>query len=343
MLARGGAMSPYSGLGSTHTALVNRLDSGIIEGYILANVHEYEISKNPFKRIWRRWFSGPKKLTKMSTASDIVHVTDQEQAGLIPKTGKTVLTIHDLFHLFPSTREGVEIGDQNPGMIRKNDLVRIKQGISRAKLLICVSKYTQQECEMRFPGIPSIWIPHAIDTEAYQIKTERPDWFGDGTNLLIIGSEEDRKRVDFAVKVCADIDVTLHKIGAESSEDSKKELLNLATKLNCNLNWVGRLEQEEMIAAMQHADALLFPSIAEGFGLPPLEAYASGTVALVADAPAHNEIPLQHHILPINDINAWRDAIANLKDESSEVQKRAAEFSVQRWAEKHKNAYDSLF
>ena len=98
-----------------------------------------------------------------------------------------------------------------------------------------------------------------------------------------------------------------------------------------------------MIAAMQHADALLFPSIAEGFGLPPLEAYASGTVALVADAPAHNEIPLQHHILPINDINAWRDAIANLKDESSEVQKRAAEFSVQRWAEKHKNAYDSLF
>ena len=38
---------------------------------------------------------------KMASESDIVHVTDQEQAGLIPKTGNTVVTIHDLFHLFP--------------------------------------------------------------------------------------------------------------------------------------------------------------------------------------------------------------------------------------------------
>ena len=94
---------------------------------------------------------------------------------------------------------------------------------------------------------------------------------------------------------------------------------------------------------MQHADALLFPSVAEGFGLPPLEAYAAGTVALVADYPAHNEVPLEHHILPHDDINMWRAAIEELQDESEEVIARAEEFSVKRWAERHIEAYNSLF
>ena len=64
MLARGGAMSPYSGLGSTHNALMNRLDSGIISGYELGDVHEYQISKNPLKRLWKRWFVDHLRLKK---------------------------------------------------------------------------------------------------------------------------------------------------------------------------------------------------------------------------------------------------------------------------------------
>ena len=101
-LARGGALSPYSGLGSTHTALVQRLKSGMIEGYELDDVHEYEIKKNPFARIWKRWFSSPSKVAKLSQKSDIIHITDQEQSGLVPKSGKSVVTVHDLFHLYPS-------------------------------------------------------------------------------------------------------------------------------------------------------------------------------------------------------------------------------------------------
>ena len=41
------------------------------------------------------------------------------------------------------------------------------------------------------------------------------------------------------------------------------------------------------------ADALLFPSRAEGFGIPPLEAAVVGIPAFIAETPALDELPLE--------------------------------------------------
>ena len=83
-------------------------------------------------------------------------------------------------------------------------------------------------------------------------------------NLLIVGSEEPRKRLDFAIEAVAllpeDIrsKIIIHKIGAESSLASRKELEELAMKCQVELNWLGRMEQEELYAAYQHTNGLLF-------------------------------------------------------------------------------------
>ena len=343
MLARGGAISEFTGLGKTHEALKNSLEKNLIRNFELGSLYEYPANSFALSRLIKRWYTGPSKVTNMSKDNDIVHITDQEQAGLVPSFGNTVVTIHDLFHLYPYTKDQILIGNNKPSLIRKRDLQKIIKGIKRAKLLICISKHTQKECEMRFPGVPTALVPHGINLNEYSIETVRPSWFNEGINLLIVGSEEPRKRVEFAVKICGGMDVTLHKIGSESSPQEKAKLLHLSEKLDCKLNWVGPLNQKEMVAALQHANALLFPSIAEGFGLPPLEAYAAGTVALVSDAPAHNEIPLEHHILPYDDIDAWRNAINNLEDETDAVRNRAKEFSLEKWSERLSHAYDSLF
>jgi glycosyltransferase involved in cell wall biosynthesis len=44
---------------------------------------------------------------------------------------------------------------------------------------------------------------------------------------------------------------------------------------------------EELRALYTHAEAFVFPSQAEGFGFPPLEALQCGTPAIVSDIPAH--------------------------------------------------------
>ena len=158
-IARGGALSPYSGLGGVHRSLVQRLSSGLIDGYELANEHEYQIRKNPFSRLWKRWFSGPSRVRHLSKQSDLVHVTDQEQAGLVPANGKSVVTVHDLFHLFPEVRGGIEVGHQRPGLMRK----RSQTNSSRTFKGFFVDLYfknTQKQCEVPFPELQ----PHGFLT-----------------------------------------------------------------------------------------------------------------------------------------------------------------------------------
>ncbi len=57
-----------------------------------------------------------------------------------------------------------------------------------------------------------------------------------------------------------------------------------------NVIFLGYISDAYMKWLMGHAKALLFPSRAEGFGIPPLEALALGTPAIVSDIPVLREI-----------------------------------------------------
>jgi alpha-1,2-rhamnosyltransferase len=50
------------------------------------------------------------------------------------------------------------------------------------------------------------------------------------------------------------------------------------------------LSDGELAHAYRHAKALVFPSLAEGFGLPIVESIASGTRVFVSDIPVHREV-----------------------------------------------------
>ena len=55
------------------------------------------------------------------------------------------------------------------------------------------------------------------------------------------------------------------------------------------LRCVGPLSPPEATVLLQHASALFFPSLYEGFGLPPLEAAALGTPLVISQIPPHQE------------------------------------------------------
>ena len=74
---------------------------------------------------------------------------------------------------------------------------------------------------------------------------------------------------------------------------------------------LGGLPDEDLTSVLAGATVLLHPSRFEGFGLPPLEAWACGTPALVADVPAVREATLDRApVLPVGDVAAWSAALA---------------------------------
>ncbi|WP_212522853.1 glycosyltransferase family 1 protein [Actibacterium sp. MT2.3-13A] len=65
--------------------------------------------------------------------------------------------------------------------------------------------------------------------------------------------------------------------------------LDSAPFMNCTVFELPDLSDGAMAALLQGARALLFPSRAEGYGLPPLEAVDLGTPAIVANLPIYRE------------------------------------------------------
>lgn len=72
----------------------------------------------------------------------------------------------------------------------------------------------------------------------------------------------------------------------------------------------GYVADDDLRALLTGAAALLYPSRYEGFGTPPLEAWACGTPALVTDIPVLRESTEgRGTYLPPGDVTAWAEAI----------------------------------
>ena len=365
LVARGGALSAKSGLGGTHTRFLDLLKSGNVEGFHCAESLEYAFTSNPLKKGFLRWFSHPKMVRKAISKQkiDLLHITDQEQAHLIPKNANIPVSVyvHDLFHIFPTTMnidgEVIEIGDQNPGFLRKRDLRNLRTGLSRADLFLCNSESTKTQVEQNFPNIPAIALPFSIDIQRYNPQINAlpfPDWFDKSCqNMLLVGSEEPRKRIPFLIRTLGSLSdeekskFIIHKIGFESSHKSREKVEQLAREHAVRLNWIGGVDEHDLIASYQHADALLFPSAAEGFGLPVVEAMAAGTMVLASDLPAHNMHLREGFLVSAENPDAWKEAISRQLSEPRDVSelmiKDAQRYSDDYFCKQLSEAWKQLF
>jgi glycosyltransferase involved in cell wall biosynthesis len=72
----------------------------------------------------------------------------------------------------------------------------------------------------------------------------------------------------------------------------------------------GPLPEVEMQAQLARATALLFPSLAEGFGYPPLEAALMGALPICSDLPVFRETLGKSAVyLNVKDAYSWSDTI----------------------------------
>jgi alpha-1,3-rhamnosyl/mannosyltransferase len=79
---------------------------------------------------------------------------------------------------------------------------------------------------------------------------------------------------------------------------------------------VGYVAEEHMAAVYNGARALAYPSLYEGFGLPPMEMMACGGPVLASTADALVEtVGARAHLIDPHDVDGWRDALQRVVTE----------------------------
>src|SRR5581483_5327943 len=111
--------------------------------------------------------------------------------------------------------------------------------------------------------------------------------------------------------------------------------------------WRGQVPAAEMPGVFASADVVVYPSLYEGFGFPPLEAMAAGTPVVASTASCLPEILGDAAVLvEPADVDAFSRAVALvLSDGSARARlieagrRRAAEFTWKRCADQTLDVY----
>jgi glycosyltransferase involved in cell wall biosynthesis len=279
---------------------------------------------------------------------DLVHFPHYD-LPLLP-TAPFVATIHDLFPLeYPEIHSGPLPRLVNHALLRS--------AIRRARLLIAPSAATGDAIRRRFPraGARLCVIPEAADARftpardraaeaAWQTRLEiRPPYvlyLGQWKTyknlpLLVAAFEQVRERFPSAQLVIA------------GDDPRHPEVRSLAARFPAGAAVLpGRLPDAAIPDLYRGAGVVVLPSRAEGFGLPVIEAMASGVLVVCSDLPVLREIAdgVAAFCDP-DDPRAFAEAIVRALSEPSAAAReagiaRARTYSWQRSAEATVRAYE---
>jgi glycosyltransferase involved in cell wall biosynthesis len=199
----------------------------------------------------------------------------------LPTAGRKVVTVYDLFFMnFP---------EQADPEARKVFSRKIGSSLPRADAVVSISEFTRNQILDRFAVDPAMvrTIHLGLDREFWAEKDEEackalsgrlglPEGF-----ILFVGALEKRKNITGLLDALKVIHSRWGKLplvlagrkGEDSQEVRKKaEALGLAS----SLIFTGYRTEKELRSLYGLADLFVFPSLWEGFGLPLLEAMASG-------------------------------------------------------------------
>ena len=231
------------------------------------------------------------------TGADVYHALDNLALPLAAPKGqmKFVLTVHDLIPLyFP---RGVGLGH------RWYFRLAIPRVLRRADAVVVSSAATASRIISRFPGAKGKIraVPLGVDTQLFrsikspQVRTPlRASHGSRGEYILFVGTlqaNKDVARLIRAFRTVVQEQTELLLVIAGRGRDHERLVLEVARcGLQANVIFTGYVPDADLPALYSGARAFVFPSLEEGFGLPPLEAMACGAPVVASDIPVFREV-----------------------------------------------------
>jgi glycosyltransferase involved in cell wall biosynthesis len=274
----------------------------------------------------RRWrvraaisYFGAPTLDHVFDGVDLFHATDH----LLPKMEgvPSVFTLHDTAYLhFPRFYL-----PRNRAYLR----VMMPRFLRRADQVIAVSEQTKRDA-LRFygmdPGKVRV-IPEGVDARFrpdvdpavvadVRLRYRLPRRF-----VLNVGTIQPRKNLvtlldAFDVARRHHPDVGLVVAGAKGWLYEEFFARIRERGLTSHVTLTGHVDDRDLPALFNAAEVFAYPSVYEGFGLPPLEALACGTPVLCSNASSLPEVVGEAGILiPPKDVDAWVHALDTILDD----------------------------
>jgi glycosyltransferase involved in cell wall biosynthesis len=241
--------------------------------------------------------------------------------------GPAVLTVHDLSF------------ESDPGLMSPRDRFMFRtfvpRSASRADRVFAVSERTKRDLVERY-GISErkiIVTPNGVDP-IFHPNGSAPDV---PPYALFVGGIQPRKDPLTAIEALAlaDGDLGLVIVGDEKRGGDEVRSAVRRLGLEGRVQFIGYVEHEILASLYRGAACLVFPSRYEGFGLPVLEAMASGTPVVATTAGAVPEVAGDAAILvapgdPAALADGVREALAKREQLVAAGLERARQFT---WAE----------
>jgi glycosyltransferase involved in cell wall biosynthesis len=174
--------------------------------------------------------------------------------------------------------------------------------IERADRIIAISHFTKQEILNLFPNLPEekvavTWLGvHERFKIASSAEKEdvRRKYQLDKPFILSVSTIEPRKNLKTLIRAFSQVkdridhDLVLSGAYGWKATDLNDVIRDL--KLEGRVRFTGYIDIEELPALYTLADVFVYPSLYEGFGLPPLEAMACGCPVLTSNVASLPEV-----------------------------------------------------
>jgi glycosyltransferase involved in cell wall biosynthesis len=271
--------------------------------------------------------------------------------------GKVVTMVYDtVYKAYPET-----MNEKTRHMLD----ISMKRSCRRADAIVTISEFSKSEI-IKYLGVPSekvVVMPCGVDFSLYrpdygenEVQSVKVNFNITGSYLLYLGTLEPRKNIERLIEAYSSV---------RQRVESPPELVIAGRKgwhygsifkktqelgLTNDIIFTGYVDEVDAPVLMKGAIAFVFPSIYEGFGLPPLEAMACGTPVITSNVASLPEVTGDAALLidPFS-VDAIADAIEriindkNLRAELSQKGiKHASQYSWDNSVKIISDLYDRL-
>lgn len=304
-------------------------------------VREKDAFRRPYRMVGQN--SLHKFFMPFRNRYDLWHATYQGSNYLPATKSPVVLTVHDLNFMHDA--------DKSPEKKAKY-LRRLQAHVDKSACIIAISEFTLGEVRqhLRLDGKPARVIYNGCNVAA-SASPAAPAFVPSKPFLFTVGTVTDKKNFHVLPALLHNNDFQLVIAGIWQSPEYKAKIEAEARKWNASdrVFLTGPVSENDKLWYLQHCAAFAFPSLAEGFGLPVIEAMYFGKPVLLSNLSSLPEVGGDAaYYFPSFEPSEMQQTLAAAlthfasSDQTERAKKRAAQFTWQRAALEHLEVYRSL-